>query len=88
MLRYVHGAAVGNFPVAAAGGGAVLWNVIVNTAAVGAVVKVYDGVDATGTLVCSVDASTVQGPWYGYYCKSGIFAVMSGGNADFSLGYR
>lgn len=88
MLRYRHISAAGNLSVAPADGGAALWSVSVNKGATSAVFTVYDGIDNTGTVVAVIDASAVCNPWYGVYCKNGIFCVLSGGDADVTVGYR
>lgn len=69
-------------------GGTIFWNVNINTGAAGAVLKIYDGVDAaTGTLLATIDCGTVGSLWYGIYCPKGLFYAMSVANADVTIGY-
>lgn len=87
MFRYKRIAAIGNLPVAPANGSSVLWTVNVNTGAVSAVLTIYDGTSASGTVVAVIDAAS-KGSWtYGVLCDDGIFAVLSGGNADVTIGH-
>lgn len=69
-------------------GAGTLIGVTVNTPAASAVLKIYDGIDNTGTLLATISCSAANEPatlWYGIGCKVGVFAVLSGGNADVTV---
>jgi hypothetical protein len=78
--RYFHIASAGNLPVAS--GPSELGIVNVNAGAASAVLTVYDNTAGSGTVVAVVDASVEGSYGYGVYCSRGIYAVLSGGNAD------
>lgn len=86
MLRAKRIAAAGNLDVSGSGG-AVLWTVNVNTGATSAVLTIYNGTSASGTVVAIIDATSKSSHAYGVYCDDGIFAVLSGGNADCTIGH-
>jgi hypothetical protein len=74
--------------VVAPGGPAALWTVNVNTGAAGAILKIYDGTSSAGTLVATIDASTKSSQCFGVRCPNGIFADLSVGTADCTIGYE
>src|ERR1700727_451167 len=60
--------------------------VTINTHIAAGVLKVYDGIDATGTLLCTIDLSGgTASLQYGIGCAVGVFAVMSGASADVTI---
>jgi hypothetical protein len=64
------------------GKGALLYSVIVGTAAASAVVTIYNGVDTTGQVLGVIDASAVGN--YNYWdmrCPNGLFVKQAGGSA-------
>lgn len=58
-----------------------LGNVEVTTAAASAVVTIYDGQDANGTVKAVIDASAKGHYEFDADFKNGIFAVVSGSSA-------
>lgn len=84
---YLYIAAAGDVKTAGAGGGAILHNVVVNKAAASAVLTIYDGTSTTGTKVATIDASVAATGTLNYdiLCPKGVYAVMTGGNADMTL---
>lgn len=88
MLRYKHANTVSSGRVAEAGGGAVLWNVNINTGASGAVLNIYDGTSTSGILVASIDCSQIATVWYAVYCPNGIFYDLTVAAADVTIGYQ
>jgi hypothetical protein len=86
-LRYVRIASVSSATVAPSGGGAEVWTVNVNTGAASAILKIYDGTSASGTLVATIDASSKSSHCFGVLCPNGIFWDLSGGTADCTIGY-
>lgn len=64
-----------------------LGSVNVNTGAPAAVLKIYDGQDATGTLYATIDASTKSSQFFGVQFANGIFLDLSGGAADCTIGW-
>jgi hypothetical protein len=85
MYRMLRIAAAGNLAVAS--GKAELGLINVNTGAASAVLTVYDNTAGSGTVVAIIDAS-VEGCYaYMAQCNTGIFAVLSGGNADCTISY-
>ena len=87
-LTYATINTVSNKQIAPAGGDAQLWTVNINTAAAGAILKLYDGTSTSGTLVATIDASKNGSYCYGVVCKGGIFIDLSIGTADCTIGYR
>lgn len=86
-LRSASISTAGNLSVAPGAGE--LWSVNINTGAAGAVLKIYNNTSAVaGDLIATIDASATACFWYGIYCPKGIFAVLSVGNADVTIGYR
>jgi len=86
-LRYSAITATGNLAVAGVNGDAELWSVNINTGAASAVLKIYNNTSAVAAdLIATIDASSPGSLWYGIYCPKGIFAVLSGGNADVTIG--
>lgn len=78
-------AAAGNLSVA--GAGAELGIINVNSSATSAVLTVYDNTAGSGEVIAIIDAS-VEGCYaYGRRCVVGIYAVLSGGNADCTISY-
>lgn len=74
--------AIANYP-------ADLITVNVNTGAAGAVLKLYKALTANAPdLFATIDCSSPASFGYGIHCPSGITAVLSGGNADITLGYE
>ena len=73
--------------VAPANGGSTLWTVNVNTGAAGAVLTIYRGTDATGTVIAVIDASTKSSHTYGVLCDEGIFVEQTVGAADITIGH-
>ena len=88
ILTYRTIRTVSSAQLASANGDAELWTVNVNTSAASAVLKIYDGTSTSGTLVAQIDASNQGSYCYGVRCKNGIFADLSGGNADCTIGLR
>jgi len=87
-LRSYSITATGNLPVQPAGSGE-LWSVNVNTGAASAVLKIYNNTSAVAAdIIATIDASATGSFWYGVLCPKGIFAVLSGGNADITIGAR
>lgn len=87
MLRFRHVNTVTNGQVAGAGGGAIFWNVNVNTPAAG-VLKIYNNTSAVAAdLIASIDCSVVATLWYGIYCEKGIFFDLSVATPDVTIGY-
>lgn len=71
----------------------VLWTVNVNTGAASAVLTVYDGPtvanpSTTGSVVAMIDASSKSSQVFGVQVTNGLYLVMTGGNADVTVGYR
>lgn len=64
-----------------------LWTVNINSGSAGAILKIYNGTSASGTLVAQIDASSKSGHSYGIYCREGIFLDLSVGAADCTIGY-
>lgn len=85
-LTYTHLSAQGNASVALADGGARLFTVNVNTGATSAVLTIYNGTDANGDVVAVIDASAAGSFFYGVKCNDGIYAALSGGDADVTIG--
>jgi hypothetical protein len=85
MYRLLHIAATGNLPCA--NGKAELGIVNVNTGAASAVLTIYDNTAGSGATVAVIDAS-VEGCYvYAAQCNTGIYAVLSGGNADCTISF-
>jgi hypothetical protein len=84
--RPYHRSTTGNIgPIGGTGSFTHLGRVVVGTGVASAVLTVYDGQSASGTVVSVIDASAK-----GYYefdaaLKDGVFAVLSGGNADVTV---
>lgn len=78
--------ATGSGIIADADGEATLWTVNINTGATSAILKLYDGVAATGTPI-TIDATTKSSHAYGFAMRNGIYYDLSGGNADVTVGY-
>lgn len=66
--------------------GAVLWTVNVNTPLPSAVFKIYDSLTGAGTLLATIDASTGGTRVFGVTCTTGLYGVLSGANADITVG--
>jgi hypothetical protein len=58
-----------------------LAHINVGTAAASAVLTVYDGQSASGSVVASIDCSAVGRYEFDAVLKNGLFCVLSGGNA-------
>ena len=86
-MRYRAIASVGTGLIAEEDGGATLWTVNVNTGAPSAILKIYDGESAAGTLIAEIDASSKSSVAYGCLCDDGIYWQLSGGNAQVTIGY-
>lgn len=87
MLRHASISATGTLSVATGGGQ--LWSINVNTGAPSAVLRIYDEVSAVAAaLIATIDCSAANSWWYGCLMPKGITAVLSGGNADVTIGYR
>lgn len=57
----------------------------INTAQASAVVNIYDGKDATGTLVASIDASSASGRQMNFAdsrLRNGLFVQVTGGSGN------
>lgn len=78
---------VSNFAVGGPGSAVTLGTVNVDTAAASAVLKIYDGTSASGTLVASIDASAKGSYTYLTRLPNGMFVDLSGGTADCTIGY-
>lgn len=84
-MVYKHISAVSNGQLSPAGH-TNLVSVSVNTGASGAILKIYDGVSAAGTLVAQIDASVVGSYWFGgTRLANGLFFDLSVGNADVTI---
>ena len=83
--QYASIAATGTLNVAK--GPATLESVIVNTGAASAVLTIYDNTAGSGTKIATVDATSKSFAHYGCRTKTGITAVLSGGNADVTIVY-
>lgn len=74
------------FTLGAAGAGAYLYSINVDTAAASAVVTVYRGTSTSGTVVATLDASSKStSHFYGSFFGSGLFVKLTGGNAKVSV---
>lgn len=86
MANYYHTAATATKKLADAGTSVTLVAINVNTGAASAVLTVYDGVDATGTVVATIDASAKGSYWFGgVRLPAGLCVVLSGGTADVTV---
>jgi hypothetical protein len=74
--------------VSATGNGNTLAVVNVNSAAAGAVLTLYDGVDNTGSVVAVIDCSALSSKVYLCHFKTAIYYVLAGGNADITISYE
>lgn len=77
--------AIGNLAVAT--GVCTLWTVNINTGATSAVLTIYDNTAGSGTKLATIDASSKSSHVYGVGAATGIYAVLSGGNADVTIGW-
>jgi hypothetical protein len=69
-------------PSATFGKGALLYSVIVGTAAASAVITIYNGTSSSGQVLGVIDASAVGN--YNYWdmrCPNGLFVLQTGGSA-------
>ena len=72
---------------AGANSGAILWNVNVNTAASGGILKIYNATSASAPdLLAQIDCSQMGSFWYGLYCPKGIFYDLSVSTPDVTIG--
>ncbi len=69
------------------GSGLILHSVVLNKVTASAVVKLYNGTSTTGTLIGTIDASqsAIGTLTYDILCKNGLYAVMTGANADITI---
>ncbi|MHB8742561.1 MAG: hypothetical protein ACYC9L_05485 [Sulfuricaulis sp.] len=71
------------------GSHATLHSVAINTPGSSALLKVYDGTSTTGTLLASIDCSPSTARTsalnYDLRCANGVYAVLTGANADITL---
>lgn len=74
-------------PSGVPGSNATLDKVVVNTKAASAVLTIYDGTSTTGTKVATLDCASLSpaSVSYGIRCHNGVYAVMTGGNADVTI---
>lgn len=84
--KFRHIAAQGTVPVTE--GRAALMTVNVNTGATSAVLTIYNGTAIAANKVAVIDASTASSKGFGVQCEAGILAVLAGGDADVTIGYR
>jgi len=83
-LYYI--AATGNLgPVGGANSWTHLGYINVGTSAASAVLTVYDGQSASGTVVATIDCSALGRYEFDAVCKNGVFCVLSGGNAKVTV---
>ncbi len=59
-----------------------LKRIVIGTGAASAVVTVYDGQSASGTVIATIDASAKGFYDFECVCKNGVFVALTGGNAD------
>jgi hypothetical protein len=86
-IAFKHVAAIGSGKIAEPQGGAIFWNVNINTAAAGAILKIYNNVSAVAAdLICQIDCGATGSFWFGIYCQNGIFYDLSVGNPDVTIG--
>lgn len=84
--RPYHRSTTGNIgPIGGLGSSPYLNKVVVGTGVASAVLTIYDGQDNTGTVVAVIDASAKGSYLFECNTKNGIFAVLSGGNADVTI---
>jgi hypothetical protein len=87
-MNYWHTAATATKNIAAAGSSVTLVAVNVNTGATSAVLTVYDGIDSSGAVVATVDASAKGSYWFGgVRLPGGLYVALTGGNADVTVSY-
>ncbi len=81
-------AAAGDKTTGGAYSSAVLHTININKVAASAVLTVYDGTSTTGTKIATIDCAST-GPIgtliYDIRCANGVYAVMTGGNADVTI---
>lgn len=86
MANYYHTATTATKVLAGAGTSVTLIAVNVGTGAVSGVLTIYDGQDATGTVVATIDASAKGSYWFGgVRLPAGLYVALSGGNADVTV---
>jgi len=89
-VNYYHGSAsnADSGVIGANGGHPRLIAINVNKGAASAVVTVYNGASAAGSVVATIDASAASSHWYGgIRCPNGLEVVQSGGASDFTVSY-
>jgi len=84
ILNWIHLTTSGQ--TGTAGANTMLGTVNCNTAAASAVLTIYNGTSASGTVVAVIDCSRVGSHWYGVRLPAGLYYALSGGNADVTLG--
>lgn len=84
-FQYASISATGNLSVGPKG--TTLVGVTVNTGAASAVLTIYDNTAGSGTKIATIDASATGNFSYFVRCKTGCYAVLSGGNADVTVIY-
>ena len=80
----------GTFLVGSATEGACLKAIVVNKFTASGVCTVYDGQDATGTVIATIDCSTIaaQGTYeYDCYLPTGLYVAVTGGAAEVTVIY-
>lgn len=77
--------AAGNLAIAT--GVATLGTVNINTGATSAVLVIYDNTSGAGTKLATIDASSKSSHVFGIRSQTGLYAVLSGGNADVTIGW-
>jgi hypothetical protein len=60
----------------------------VYTGATGAILKIYDGTSAGGTLIATIDASSKSSHLIMRKCETGIFLDLSVAAADCAITYQ
>ncbi len=84
--RPYHRSATGNIgPIGGLGTATYLNKVVVGTGAASAVLTIYDGQSASGVVIAVIDASAKGSYLFECNTKDGLFAVLSGGNADVTI---
>jgi hypothetical protein len=78
-------AATGNLPCAP--GPAELGIVKVYTGAASAVLTIYDSLAGSGEVIATIDASSEGCYAYMRRCTRGLYAVLSGGDADCTVSF-
>lgn len=86
MDRLFYISAAGNLgPIGGRNSWTHLGTINVCTAAASAVFTVFDGQNASGTVVATIDASALGRYEFNAVCRDGVFCVLSGGGAKVTV---